>query len=156
MLYPLHPPWLDHSNYIWRKVRVMTLPSMQFSPSFYVSSVFCPNILLNILFSNTFSLCSSLNVRVQVSHPYKTTGKITVLYILLFTLLNSSYMYTYIYIHEYIYVVYGMFIRSAFMFTSDAHYISLDWSEWKLIYLKMFKIIYICEDKKHDRFYLPI
>jgi hypothetical protein len=34
-----------------------------------------PNILLSTLLSNTLSLCSSLNVRDQVSHPYKTTGK---------------------------------------------------------------------------------
>jgi len=37
------------------------------------------NILLSTLFSNTHSLCSSLSVisvRDQVSHPYKTTGKI--------------------------------------------------------------------------------
>jgi hypothetical protein len=31
------------------------------------------------LFSNTLSLCSSLNVTDQVSHPYRTTGKIIVL-----------------------------------------------------------------------------
>jgi hypothetical protein len=43
------------------------------------SSVFGPNILLNTLFSNTLSLCSSLNVRDQVLYPYKTTGKIIVL-----------------------------------------------------------------------------
>jgi len=29
-------------------------------------------------------LCSSLSLRHQVSHPYKTTGKIVVLYILIF------------------------------------------------------------------------
>ncbi|PNF26626.1 hypothetical protein B7P43_G10242, partial [Cryptotermes secundus] len=44
------------------------------------SSLFGPNILLNALFSNTLSLCSSLNVRDQVSHPYRTTGKIIILY----------------------------------------------------------------------------
>jgi hypothetical protein len=33
-----------------------------------------PNIFLSTLFSNTLSLRSSLNVIVQVSHPYKTTG----------------------------------------------------------------------------------
>ena len=46
------------------------------------SSFLGPNILLNTLFSNTLSLRSSLNVSNQVSHPYKTTGKIRVLYIL--------------------------------------------------------------------------
>ena len=47
-----------------------------------------PNILLNTLFSNTLSLCSSLNVSDRVSHPYKTTGKIIVLYILIFKFLE--------------------------------------------------------------------
>jgi len=44
------------------------------------SSLLGPNTLLNTLFSNTLSLRSSLNVRDHVSHPYKTAGKITVLY----------------------------------------------------------------------------
>ena len=42
------------------------------------------NILLSTLFSNTLSLHSSLNMRNQISHPYKTRGKIIVLYILNF------------------------------------------------------------------------
>jgi hypothetical protein len=45
------------------------------------SSLFGPNILLSTLFSNTLSLFSSLNVRGQVSYPYRTTGKIIDLYI---------------------------------------------------------------------------
>jgi hypothetical protein len=49
-----------------------------------------PNILLGILFSNTLSLRSSLNVSDQVSHPYKTKGKFMVLYILTFILLDSK------------------------------------------------------------------
>jgi hypothetical protein len=53
------------------------------------SSFFSPNILLSILFSNTLSLCYSLNVRDQVSHPHRTTGKVIVLYILNFTFLDS-------------------------------------------------------------------
>jgi len=35
-----------------------------------------PNILLSTIFSNTHSLRSSLNVRDQVSHPYKRTAKL--------------------------------------------------------------------------------
>jgi hypothetical protein len=53
------------------------------------SVLFGPNILLTTLFSNTLSLCSSLNIRDQVSHPYRTTDKITVLCILMFTFLDS-------------------------------------------------------------------
>ena len=39
-----------------------------------------PNILLNTMFPNTLSFLSSRNVSEQVSHPYKTTDKIVVLY----------------------------------------------------------------------------
>jgi len=52
------------------------------------SSLLGPNILLNTLFSKTLSPRSSLSVSDQVSYPYKTTGKIIVLYILSFTSLN--------------------------------------------------------------------
>ena len=50
------------------------------------SSLLGPNILLNTIFSNTLSFLSSLNVSDQASHPYKTTGKIIVLYILNYSL----------------------------------------------------------------------
>ena len=46
------------------------------------SSLLDPNISLSTLFSNTLSLRSSLNASDQVSHPYKTTGRIIVLYVL--------------------------------------------------------------------------
>jgi hypothetical protein len=36
------------------------------------------------------NLCSSLSVRDQVSHPYKTTGEIIVLYTLMVKFLESS------------------------------------------------------------------
>ena len=42
------------------------------------------------LFSKTLSLCCALSVSNQVSHPYKMTGKITVLNILKFTLSVSK------------------------------------------------------------------
>jgi len=54
------------------------------------SSLLDPNILLSTLFSNTLRLRSSLNVSDQVSYPYKTTGRILVLYILISKLLDSK------------------------------------------------------------------
>ena len=55
-----------------------TLCSFLHSP--VTSSLLRPNILLSALVLNTLSLCSSLNVNDQVSHPYKTRYKIIILY----------------------------------------------------------------------------
>jgi len=45
------------------------------------SFLLAPNILFSTLTlsSNTLDLCSSLNMTDQVSHPYKTTGKMVIL-----------------------------------------------------------------------------
>jgi len=88
---PIHstcPAHLIHLAFITRTIfgeEYITLSSLcSFLHSPVTSSLLGPNILLNTLFSNTLGLCSSLNVSGQVSHPHKTTGKIIVLYVLIF------------------------------------------------------------------------
>ena len=66
------------------KFLIVDLLHSQFSP------LLDPNIRLRILFSNTLSLDSSINVRDHVSQPYNTTGNIIVLYILIFKFLERS------------------------------------------------------------------
>jgi hypothetical protein len=54
---PSHPPWLHHSNYIWRRVHKLWSTSLRsFLQLSITSSFFGPNIL-NTLFSNTLSRC---------------------------------------------------------------------------------------------------
>jgi hypothetical protein len=89
MPYPSHPPWLDHSNYTWKEYKLWSSSLCSFLQPPVASSLLDPHILLNNLFSNTLSLCSSLNVRDQVSHPCRTTGKIIVLNTLIFKVLDS-------------------------------------------------------------------
>jgi hypothetical protein len=49
---------------------------LNFSLRRFLQLLIFPSLALITLFSNTLRLCSSLNIRGQVSHPYKTTGKI--------------------------------------------------------------------------------
>ena len=63
----------------WYKLWSSSLWRLLHSP---FSSFLGPNICLGILFSNTLSLNSSLNVSDHVSQPYSTIGNIIVLYIL--------------------------------------------------------------------------
>jgi hypothetical protein len=50
-----------------------------------ILSFLVPNIHVGTPFLKTFSLCPSLNGRQRVSHQYRTTGKIIVMYILIFS-----------------------------------------------------------------------
>jgi hypothetical protein len=66
---PSHPPWFDHSNYAWRRVRVMKPLIMQFS---LTSRHFIPPRTKYYPQHPVLKhphLCSSLNVRDQVSQP---------------------------------------------------------------------------------------
>jgi hypothetical protein len=79
--------------------QVMKLLIMQSSPVSCLFALLGHYILHSILFSNT-PICSSLSVRDQVSHPYKTKGKarhigrqIYKSVPLLFNLHNRSFVY---------------------------------------------------------------
>jgi hypothetical protein len=80
---PSHPHWLDHSNYMWRWVQVMKILII---PNISTLLLFHPSwdqIFSSAPCSQTPSvqvLCSSLNVRDQVSHLYKTIGLISTLF----------------------------------------------------------------------------
>jgi hypothetical protein len=77
---PAHLVRLDLINRIifGEQYRSLSSSLCSFLQSPVTSSLLDPNILLNTLFSNTLSLRSSFNVSDQVSHPYKTTGKIKI------------------------------------------------------------------------------
>jgi hypothetical protein len=83
---PSHSSRFYQPNNIWWWVQILSYSLCSLLHSPVASSLLGPNILLSTLFSNTLSLCSSLSVRDQVPHPYKTSGKTTVLYSLIFVL----------------------------------------------------------------------
>jgi len=81
LLSPIHATCPVHLNLdlIARTISCEQYRSLSSSLcSFLDSSLLGPNILLSTLFSKTLSVRSSLNVSNQVSHPYRTTGKIIV------------------------------------------------------------------------------
>ena len=91
------PAYLILLDFITRTILGEQYRSLSFSLCSFLhspvtSSLLGPNILLNTLFSNILSLRSSLNVSDQVSHLYKTAGKIIVQHSLssLFILLYFS------------------------------------------------------------------
>ena len=82
---PAHLTLLDFITHtiLGEKYRSLSSSLCSFLHALVTSSLLDPNIIFNTLFSNTLSLRFSLNVSDHVSHPYKTEGKIIVLYILI-------------------------------------------------------------------------
>jgi hypothetical protein len=80
--------WLDHSNYTWRSVHVMQFILY----SFFQPSVSTPApgpTALSTLFWNT--VCPNVLMSDQVSHPYRTTGKIIVFCNIILACLDSRH-----------------------------------------------------------------
>jgi hypothetical protein len=74
---PSHCPWFDHSITIFGEAfKLWRLSSCSHLQPPATSSLLGINILRSTLFLNTLNLGSSLTVRDQVSHPYKTRDKL--------------------------------------------------------------------------------
>ena len=84
LLFPMRATWPAYFiliDFITRivfgeKYRSLSSSLCSFLHSTVTSPLSGPNTFLSSLFSNTHSLCNSLNVRDQVSNPYKRIGEI--------------------------------------------------------------------------------
>ena len=84
---PLSSPCLDHLNICGWEFKSQS----SFLQPPVNSSLLGKKLFLSTLFSYTLSSSSSLHIRDHVSHPYKTTGKIMVLFILTFMFIDGKW-----------------------------------------------------------------
>ena len=84
MLCPYNPPGYEEPKDDWRGMQIVKVLAIQFFPTIYW-------FLLSTSFSNTRSRCSYLIMRDQVLHPYKTSGKIIRLYVVIFVFWDSEW-----------------------------------------------------------------
>jgi len=75
------------------KSKILEVPHHEFSQASFHILPHWSNILPGTLFVYTPGLCSTLNVRDQVSYTYDTLGEFIVLYILTFMFLDSIWEY---------------------------------------------------------------
>ena len=66
---PSNFSWFYHPKNIERGIQIVKSLFCSFLYSLLISTLLGPNILLNILFSNTLSLIPSHNMSEQISHP---------------------------------------------------------------------------------------
>ena len=85
-----HMPRPHHPNSTWWAVQMMKVLTMQLPLVFRHFAPLRAKHFAQQPFSNIPSLCSSLNMRNQVSHPYETARKIVVMYISIFKALGSK------------------------------------------------------------------
>jgi hypothetical protein len=87
---PHHQHWFDHSNNVGKAYKLWSCSLYRLLRPRVTSSLFKYKYSPQhrTLFSDTLDLSSCLNVRDQISQPYETTGKIIVLYILMFKFLE--------------------------------------------------------------------
>jgi hypothetical protein len=88
MTCPLRPPWLHLLIIFCDEYKLQSSSSSNSSSPlfFHLSWV---QIFSAVSCFQTLNLCSSFNVRNQVSHPYKTRGKIILSYILVSAFLGN-------------------------------------------------------------------
>jgi hypothetical protein len=88
MPYLSRSSWLEYSNYVFEEYKLWSSSLSSSLEPPLTWSLFGPNILLCIRFSNSLNLCPSFNDRGQVSQPDKTVLEDIAWYIIIFVFLD--------------------------------------------------------------------